>query len=705
MYDQAAQMPIMNTYVPINFGELYRIAATQKQDLDTAQQQLQNAVQKFGEFVSPSDIDTQNYHNLSIGQFDDLLDRAAANPELMKDRGFLASIQSRINNLDYSALSRLKKGAENLNARNKMAAELRAKGLFKDSWDVYFDSQGNMRKFDASNYDTLSQGILDQLSPIEYKSLRDIVSPYVDKLKPHFIQGNVDPLTGRAAPFTKGYMAITESDIRDILDRSVNEIMQTPQGQMWYRDIANTVRAINPDATNEDIFNAFAENMYDDARYKLYSQPIDDEYAQQEALWRLRLSYANRKGSGTEETPLRTFGQDSIMAQDSASDLRRLVFTVRDSKYKGEIESKFDPKYNEVRATIDGIVQKASNNPTFSAAYNRMMNQVMQQFGQVPPEYENIIIEESFKQAAQLDPTFDKSLEVQLNQQKDKIKDIQKEENKDALGIVMYDTIKTTLDLEGDENPFKNRSKDGNRYTESLLRRGYQDAVYNVMTPVNTQVGSDLLKQRYPTQSIVSGVGYEINPNGRLITPAQFVAQNSYIQQKAKEGDFDLNLTYTHRDYPELESEIANGALGTAAISDVLGYIDTEDCRNYVVNVNVPLSEIYSKYDNHNMLAFFGGGGGYRSYMNNVAPDELNINYPVTTKSDEGDSGKKTKWSEGYVTVKMILPEKNTNMGRYMMDRTFEDQSGTSGTKEAISSQNTSALENILNYQIDFNIQ
>ena len=28
-YDQAAEAPIMNTYVPINFGELYRIGDTQ----------------------------------------------------------------------------------------------------------------------------------------------------------------------------------------------------------------------------------------------------------------------------------------------------------------------------------------------------------------------------------------------------------------------------------------------------------------------------------------------------------------------------------------------------------------------------------------------------------------------------------------------------------------------------------------------------
>ena len=112
MYDQAAQMPIINTYVPINFQELYRIAATQKADLDAANAQLQSTLQKFGEFTSPSDIDTQRFYDLSIGQFDDLLDRAANDPDAMKDAAFRAQIQQRINSLDYGALSRLRQGAE-----------------------------------------------------------------------------------------------------------------------------------------------------------------------------------------------------------------------------------------------------------------------------------------------------------------------------------------------------------------------------------------------------------------------------------------------------------------------------------------------------------------------------------------------------------------------------------------------------------------
>ena len=51
MYDQAAQAQFLNTYAPINFGELYRIGAAQKQAVDEAAQQFSNQLQKFGDLL------------------------------------------------------------------------------------------------------------------------------------------------------------------------------------------------------------------------------------------------------------------------------------------------------------------------------------------------------------------------------------------------------------------------------------------------------------------------------------------------------------------------------------------------------------------------------------------------------------------------------------------------------------------------------
>ncbi|MGM9530815.1 hypothetical protein [Intestinibacter sp.] len=53
------------------------------------------------------------------------------------------------------------------------------------------------------------------------------------------------------------------------LNEKANEIIQTPQGNAWYNDIADTMRSINPDVTEEEIYQQFVNQMMQDAQYKL----------------------------------------------------------------------------------------------------------------------------------------------------------------------------------------------------------------------------------------------------------------------------------------------------------------------------------------------------------------------------------------------------------------------------------------------------
>ena len=95
-YDRPAEAPILNTYVPINFGELYRIGSAQKEAVDRAANEISGAIQTFGQFQSPSAIDTQRYYEQSIGQLSDLVEQAATNPDAMKDANFRSRLQSRL---------------------------------------------------------------------------------------------------------------------------------------------------------------------------------------------------------------------------------------------------------------------------------------------------------------------------------------------------------------------------------------------------------------------------------------------------------------------------------------------------------------------------------------------------------------------------------------------------------------------------------
>ena len=372
MYDQAAQMPLINTYVPINFGELYRIASTQKEEIDKAQKQLNEGLQKFGEFTSPSDIDTQNYYNLSINQFQDLIDIAVNNPDAMKDASFRAKLNQRFNNLDYAALSRLKQGAENLKARNLATAQMKAKGLYNYNWDVYKDKSGNIKQFDVSNYDTLNEGILDQLSPIQYKSLREIVQPYVEGIKPTFYAGNVDPNTGIALAFTKGYQAITKKELNNVLDKSYDEILATPQGQMWYRDIYNSLKMVNPQATEDDAMAVFKDNIMRDASYKLVSAPIDDEYAMRQALqqeemrMKLRLKQAENQTTGQ-------LSWEDVLSTQNAQAIKNNIESIRQGD--PEFAKKYQDSYDSIAEGITSVSEIAIQNPIYAILFlSRIQN-------------------------------------------------------------------------------------------------------------------------------------------------------------------------------------------------------------------------------------------------------------------------------------------------------------------------------------------
>lgn len=218
-FDQAAEMPIINTYVPVNFDNLYRIGATQKAAVDQALSDLTSAVSTFGEFRSPSTIDTQNYYRLSLGQMQDLLDEAAADPNSMKDPGFRARFYSKLNNLDYSSLSLLRESANNLREGLKMRAEMEAKGLYNENWD----------DANISTYDTLgNNAVFSDITPVAYMNANQLSQPYFDNLS----KGTIGPVWQDGVK----YLATgnTVDDLWAVANARYSDMINTPQGQKYY---------------------------------------------------------------------------------------------------------------------------------------------------------------------------------------------------------------------------------------------------------------------------------------------------------------------------------------------------------------------------------------------------------------------------------------------------------------------------------------
>lgn len=352
-YDQAAEAPILNTYVPINFGELYRIGATQKAAVDEAAKQFSTALQKFGEFRSPSAVDTQNWYNLTINRKDvqDTISQIAQNPDAMKDASFRANLQSLINSTDYSSLSLLKESADNLRAGLEMRAKMEAEGKYKEGWD---DSN-------IPQYDTLSnKRVFSDITPVRYMTADELSNPYFSNLKP----SSLGSVWKDGVKYNRA--GITYDTLYDIANARFNDLVSTPQGQKYYKEALQATGG-NEAAARE----AFVGMIADSQRDRIVNQDTVDP------LW---LTQAKHAASRT--------GRDEIIRSNPT----RLDFL--NESITRSVQSRIGSRFDQYRNYIEGLISKYPNTKIAQDAkkgvqnIDNMMSSYMQ-LNQAAMQYSN----------------------------------------------------------------------------------------------------------------------------------------------------------------------------------------------------------------------------------------------------------------------------------------------------------------------------
>lgn len=177
-FDKPIESEYISQYTPIPFEQLYAIGKANNERVDKAYQDLGNQFTKWSEFRSPSAVDTKRWYDLTVGAGQDVVNKLAANPDLIKTAEGRSLIQSFINTRPYSELSQLQQSREGLLQRQKVNQQLMLSGKYNPMWhDV-----------DFTNYNTLDSGVFNDVAPLAYKSEVDLVKPYVDNLKPGFIR-------------------------------------------------------------------------------------------------------------------------------------------------------------------------------------------------------------------------------------------------------------------------------------------------------------------------------------------------------------------------------------------------------------------------------------------------------------------------------------------------------------------------------------
>ena len=224
-YDNPAQAQFIDTYVPIPFEQLYTLGKQAQDNVNQALKDYSSALDKWADFTSPSQVDTQAWYNETYGRALPVAEEMAKNMDLIRTPEGRSRIYSVINNVDRAKLSMLRQSADNLRQRQEANQRLMASGQYNPEW----------HDLDFANYNTQTAGIFNDVSPLPYQSEVDMVKPFVDNLKDSFLGSRGGYL----------YTGVTQDQVRHQIDLNMSSILNTPQAQKHLEVLVN--RGLTPD--------------------------------------------------------------------------------------------------------------------------------------------------------------------------------------------------------------------------------------------------------------------------------------------------------------------------------------------------------------------------------------------------------------------------------------------------------------------------
>ena len=354
-FDKPIESEYISQYTPIPFEQLYAIGKANNERVDKAYQNLGNQFTKWSEFRSPSAVDTKRWYDLTVGAGQDIVNKLAANPDLIKTAEGRSLIQSFINTRPYNELSQLQQSKEGLLQRQKVNQQLMLSGKYNPMW----------HDIDFTNYNTLDSGVFNDVAPLAYKSEVDLVKPYVDNLKPGFIrqEGAYD------------WRGVSSERTDQEIANNISAIYNTPEAQKHIQVLIQ--QGYTPEQANalfaNRIYRAGREFAYEDRELNPLSKIYEED----------RLKRARTKEQQATQKPFRL--TESIAATGGdAFKLGTQAYIA--NKYRDQINSLTD-QYNkavESNDTLSANIFKEQlrkiYNESNSYTPNKLFNEIFKEY-------------------------------------------------------------------------------------------------------------------------------------------------------------------------------------------------------------------------------------------------------------------------------------------------------------------------------------
>lgn len=599
-YNTIIESDFRDSYIPIPFDQLMQIGKEMNARRDAAERLLRDTTKEWAKFSTMSDIDRAAYNARTFDRLQPLLDQFAADPNMIKTAAGQAALSNLINSTDYAALAQLQLGADAYERRAENIAKLKAAGKYDETWDDV-----NMK-----GWDTLNQGVVG-LAPLEYRSVVDIVKPFLDNL------GEKSYRTGT------GY--IWKGKNKDMVEHQVQQNMSSILNSPFSEAHIRSIMRQNPGMTQEAATRQYMDEVITASHeFETSSLTADPIYVQQminNRYGRTRSGssdsssplqdWMSRNGKVSQDThaanfdefasdeykdmaaqrnqnqaemlvraeELQTILDDSVSTPEVKESAKQQLAAIKQNYFETAKIAEAEDKHEIVKGALTRYVTGLKNMSDFFSESKQLWT------GNFKPRPDGSYV------PRQLVGTSTPGIPVYAGGYA-AYKDQDKETRSREPGNV--------FDLNS-EKYNKGWFKDDNEYSDSDVDDMFNYGASVVMIP--SENGNIKAVEEYLFKNLTNyggdQSGYDLPSKFRIKSTAQFLGEyDPMLKEQANSAGINLDLL--RRDdfpIPQWLNGNDDGKISGAKVHDIIGLNFSEDIHNrqqvdILMNVDVPLSEI-----------------------------------------------------------------------------------------------------------------
>lgn len=271
-YDEPVAMPVVDLF---DNAMMQQYIAAAREQYKEAEDSRKEFYKSYGDFYSPSAVDTQNYYNATVGGANKMIADAQANGiDLFRSPEGRAMISQFIASRPYTELAKYKQSAENLKTYNKMVAQAKANGTYNEDFERF-----QLNGMNPSNWSTKDNGVWQTLSPTKYQDLYGSTNKWFDGMKASDL--GLDP-TGRYR-----ISGVNQAAMGKVVNGNLTDFVKSDLGKFYMEQAKDELRAEgneNPNTT--DTLNRLKQNILSINSKVLNSKYDTDPYAMQDVRFK-----------------------------------------------------------------------------------------------------------------------------------------------------------------------------------------------------------------------------------------------------------------------------------------------------------------------------------------------------------------------------------------------------------------------------------